>query len=673
MARSISFCEPSVVLAGEVGTFRFIYTPGTNLPKGTLLRFDLASKGRRIDWQTPDPDLKSKENLIFAFLENGKILTAKPVEVPSSVVPQFQFVLPCDCRQGQNITIVLGAMSNKEKEQKTNGNLSQLTVQRRRPFHLYVDPTGKGNFQDPETFFLDVKGNELKSIRIVAPSVTSKNRRFDVVLRFEDEYGNLTSNAPDGTLIELTHDNLRENLKWKLFVPETGFMTLPNLYFNEPGVYTIELKNVQTNETFYSSPIKCFAQEVRNLFWGLLHGESERFDSTESIESCIRHFRDEKSVNFFASSSFESAEETSNEMWKTISQNVEEFDENDRFTTFLGFQWEGEIPQEGLRQIIYAKDDKPLLRKKDPRTNTLKKIYKLYSPKDIISIPTFTMAKGHDFDFQDFCPEFERVVEIYNAWGSSETTAKDHNPKPICGTSKNSIKESQEGSLVKALLKNRRFGFVAGGLDDRGIYEELYDCDQEQYSPGLTGIYAEELSRSSMFEALYQRQCFATTGERIILGLNLAGQPMGSELDTLLKPGLHINRHLAGFVAGCSPLLKVELIRNGKVLTTFTPKDDSFDFEYDDLDPLSKVLIDAKDKKPPFIFYYLRVTQKDGHMAWSSPIWVDCTGTLASVKPVRKTTVKSAKELRAALVKEDFNEEDAEEDFDEFDEEETEI
>ncbi|MGZ3733050.1 MAG: DUF3604 domain-containing protein, partial [Parachlamydiaceae bacterium] len=32
---------------------------------------------------------------------------------------------------------------------------------------------------------------------------------------------------------------------------------------------------------------------------------------------------------------------------------------------------------------------------------------------------------------------------------------------------------------------------------------------------------------------------------------------------------------------------------------------------------------DAKDKKPPFVYYYLRVTQVDGHMAWSSPIWVD--------------------------------------------------
>jgi hypothetical protein len=47
------------------------------------------------------------------------------------------------------------------------------------------------------------------------------------------------------------------------------------------------------------------------------------------------------------------------------------------------------------------------------------------------------------------------------------------------------------------------------------------------------------------------------------------------------------------------------------------------DFAYDDMDPLESVAIDAKDKKPPFVYYYLRVTQTDGNMAWSSPIWVD--------------------------------------------------
>ena len=112
------------------------------------------------------------------------------------------------------------------------GNSCQKTVQRKRPFPLYIDTKGKGDYKDPEVFHLDVRGNYLQTLRIIAPSLVSRNKRFDVIVRFEDKYGNLTSNAPEGTLIDLSYEHLRENLNWKLFVPETGFIALPNLYFN---------------------------------------------------------------------------------------------------------------------------------------------------------------------------------------------------------------------------------------------------------------------------------------------------------------------------------------------------------------------------------------------------------------------------------------------------------
>ncbi len=641
MRRSICYCEPSVAKAGEINTWKFIYSPAVALPKGSLLKFDLCSKGRSIDWQTPHTNLKKPENTVYAFLENGKILTARAVEVPESIVPQFEFQLPQEVPAGASITICVGG--TKEKEKVSHGNMAQMTLQRRKPFLLYIDPSGKGNFQDPETFSIDIKGNELAAIRILAPSVAIKNRRFDVVLRFEDEFGNLTNNAPENTLIELTHQNLRENLKWKLFVPETGFIALPNLYFNEAGVYTIELHNVTTKETFRSCPIKCFASEVKQCFWGLLHGESERFDSTESIESCLRHFRDEKSLNFFATSPFESQEETPNDIWKLVSQNVEEFNEEERFSVFLGTQWMGDSPEEGLRQFLFSKGEKSILRKKEARSSNLKKIYKLLSPKEMISCPLFTMGKGFEYDYKEWSPEFERIVEIYNAWGSSETTSKEGNSRPIKGPAKRGIAESAEGAVLKALLANKRVGFVAGGLDDRGVYADFFENDQEQYSPGLTAIFADVLSRQALFDALYNRMCYATTGERIILGLEIAGKPMGSEIDAAEKPGLHVNRHITGYVAGTAPLAKVELIRNGEVLQLYTPTANFLDFTYDDMVPLSEVVIHPKDKAAPFLFYYLRVTQTDGHMAWSSPIWVDCKGSeikISSKKSESKSTKK---------------------------------
>ena len=630
MRRSICFTEPSVTLAGKTGTWKFVYTPSNNLPKGTLLKFDLLSKGRPIDWEVPQTSPRTKSNLIWAEIKDGKTINAKRTE--DELFSQFEFTLPEEIKAGEKFAILMGSPTNDPKK----GNRAQKLIQRKRPFHLYVDTKGKGDYKDPETFQLDIRGNVLKQLRIITPSVVMRNKRFDVIVRFEDEYGNLTANAPEETLVDLSYEHIRENLNWKLFVPETGFITLPNLYFNEPGIYRIKLNNLHTKESFFSPPIKCYQDNDLNLFWGLFHGESERFDASENIESCLRYFRDEKALHFFGTSSFDAEEETSNDIWKLINNQITEFNEDDRFSSFLGFQWKGEAKEEGVRQFLYTKDSKPIIRKKDTRTNSLKKIYKTHQTKDMISIPSFTMNKECPYDFSDFNSDFEKVVEIYNSWGSSECTEKEGNLRPIKGKGKNSSNEDASGSIQTALMKGCRFGFIAGGADDRGVYEKFYDADQTQYTPGLTAVLSKDHSRSSILSSLSKKACYATTGARIVIGLYIADERMGSELTSADKPGFEFNRHITGYAIGTDNLKEVQIIRNNKVLKSYKPEDDKFEFELDDMEPLSKVAIKTKDETPPFAFYYLRVIQNDGHIAWSSPIWVDSEAPKPVVKKTRK-------------------------------------
>jgi hypothetical protein len=234
------------------------------------------------------------------------------------------------------------------------------------------------------------------------------------------------------------------------------------------------------------------------------------------------------------------------------------------------------------------------------------------------------MGKGVHYDFQDFNPDFERVVEIYNAWGSSEMIG---GARPITGN----IEQTAVGSIVEALKRNCRFGFVGGGLDDRGIYQDCYESDQVQYSPGMTGIICEKYTRESMLEGLMRRSCYATTGPKIILGFYIAGQRMGSELSTATKPGLQANRHISGYVASATKLKQIEIIRNGTVLHLFHPQGHHFDYYYDDQESPQQIALDGRGKDP-FVFYYLRVTQEDGHMAWSSPIWIDFLSS--STRPI---------------------------------------
>ncbi|HRW58157.1 MAG TPA: DUF3604 domain-containing protein [Chlamydiales bacterium] len=631
MRRSVCYCEPKFVKAGQKGTWKFIYTTANDLPKGTKIKFAIESYDRDFDWEIPQTDVKKKSNIIWAEMPDGKTISAK--ETDDEYFYSYEFTLPKEVLEGNQFSICIGTAL---KDDENSGNQAQHFNQRRKPFHISVDTTGKGQYKESDVFYLDIRGNVLSNLKIIAPSYVSKNKRFDVIVRFEDAYGNLTSNAPEDTLIELSYENLRENFSWKIFVPETGFITLPNLYFNENGVYRIQLKNLKTGDLFYSSPIQCFENSELSLFWGNLHGESERYDSEENIESCLRYFRDDMSYQFYGISPFDKEEQTSNDLWKNMNQNVSEFTEEDRFICFSGFQYVGESKAEGIKQFIYSKENKPILRKDDLKSNSAKKIYKTYSPKDLISIPTFTMGPDSEYDFKSFNNEFEKVVEIYNAWGSSECAEKEGNLFPIRKESKKKANYSPDGSIMNALNNNCRFGFVAGGLDDRGIYDSFYESDQKQYTPGLTAIIAKNQTRESLFQALSAKSCFATTGAKMLININVANSPMGSELSTQTKPGLEYNRHISGFVIGIKSIEFVELIRNGKVLKKFEPNKTDFEFAFDDSEKIQDVVIDLKSEEPPFVYYYLRAKQEDGHMAWSSPIWVDYVATKPTKKVIKK-------------------------------------
>ena len=230
MRRAVCITEPSIALAGQRKTWKFIYIPSVNLPQGTNLKFSPLSKGGKDDWEIPQASSRAKNNALWLVTPQGKPLAPKLDD--SDEFPAYHFVLPQPVKAGEKVTFYMGS----PKQELDGGNLSQHFIQRRRPFHLFVDTKGKGEFKDPETFNIDVRGNMLTNIRILAPAIVFKNARFDIFIRFEDAFGNLTGHAPEDTLIELSYNQLRDNLNWKLFVPETGFLTLPNIYFNEPGV-----------------------------------------------------------------------------------------------------------------------------------------------------------------------------------------------------------------------------------------------------------------------------------------------------------------------------------------------------------------------------------------------------------------------------------------------------
>ena len=160
--------------------------------------------------------------------------------------------------------------------------------------------------------------------------------------------------------------------------------------------------------------------------------------------------------------------------------------------------------------------------------------------------------------------------------------------------------------VQEALNRGYHFGIIAGSdthTSDPGNPLVKHPLFPHPHRVGIMAIYAKELTRQALWEALWARRVYATTGERILLDFKIDGHDMGEDLALSKPPLIHL------MVAGTAPLAQVELIRNGQVVLSRIKPGLDLEMEW------------QEDRVYPG-YYYLRVTQEDGEMAWSSSIWV---------------------------------------------------
>ncbi len=111
-------------------------------------------------------------------------------------------------------------------------------------------------------------------------------------------------------------------------------------------------------------------------------------------------------------------------------------------------------------------------------------------------------------------------------------------------------------------------------------------------------------------DAMRERRCFATTGDKMIVDFRINGSINGSVTKTDMVPALNIK------VKAQRELEKIEVLRNSKVIKTYPVPDGSLEFD--------QLFSDEhyQDEKE-ICYYYIRATQKNNQIAWSSPIWLE--------------------------------------------------
>jgi hypothetical protein len=190
----------------------------------------------------------------------------------------------------------------------------------------------------------------------------------------------------------------------------------------------------------------------------------------------------------------------------------------------------------------------------------------------------------------------QRLVEICSLWGISESGGVH--------------------SVQYALSRGHRLGFIGG--TDTHFGQPGHGSHGVNEGRGLAAVYAGELTRPAIFDALRDRHCYATTGDRVLLNFRVNDARMGEEVEIPVD----MPRKIAVRAEGTGIIEKVEIIRNNQVVYTYAERVLSAEFEWEDDTPLSQIAIPpAYEGDVPFVFYYCRLTQENRQMAWSSPVW----------------------------------------------------
>jgi hypothetical protein len=128
---------------------------------------------------------------------------------------------------------------------------------------------------------------------------------------------------------------------------------------------------------------------------------------------------------------------------------------------------------------------------------------------------------------------------------------------------------------------------------------------------GFACVYATELTREAVFDALRSKRCYATTGVRAILEFSVNGCDMGGELD-LRDPSEP--RVIRLHVIGTDRLKSLRIIKNSEDLVQRDLGREEEFLEYHDTSA-------ARNGD----YYTVRIVQddEDGNTIWGSPVWVN--------------------------------------------------
>ncbi len=273
--------------------------------------------------------------------------------------------------------------------------------------------------------------------------------------------------------------------------------------------------------------------------------------------------------------------------WRALRKVADLANDPGLFVAFPGYEWTSY--KYGHRNVFFpdtrAADESATFAAQHGRTPD--DLWDFLAGRRALTIPhhpSHAIKQPLDWAYRN--DEFQRLVEIFQVRGNYEF---DGAPlQKADGT----LEFAPGHSVRTALDAGHRLGIIASPDHGGG--------------PGLAGVWAEELTRESLFAALHARRTFGTTGAMMALLLSVDGAPQGAEIAWHGGP-----RALRVRFEGTAPVVELVVVADGEEVYRSEPEARSGTQAWTDETPLAGMR-----------YYYARATQADGHIAWTSPVWI---------------------------------------------------
>lgn len=338
------------------------------------------------------------------------------------------------------------------------------------------------------------------------------------------------------------------------------------------------------------------------LAFGDLHQHSNLSDGMGTADDCYTRSRDFYQWDFAALTDHEwfVRNRLLPSEWEYLKTITASFNAPEDFITLPAYEWTAaRWPNGAGHKNVYFRDESyAIFSLADSNANSTAKLFARLKAEGAIAFPHHIGWTG--VDWQNHDPVAQPNVEIVSVHGAFEYMGNE----PITHRGGTPGMFMQNG-----LAQGLRFG-VLGASDGHGlIWHHGIGRKRDPWVQGLAGVWLKgKLTRASLFEALQARRVYATSGVRILLNFSADNHAMGSEYTTNTPP------KLSARVAGTGKIRYVYLLRDNQIIHQH-----GGDFGVGDM--VRFELIDEQ-AGPGTHWYYVRVVQEDGEMAWSSPIWV---------------------------------------------------